>query len=273
MQNKILIAVAVLGIAAVAAQAQVDPSKQAPVALENQGGGWQLELTPYAWLAGIEGDVTVGGQETEFDKGFSDIVDAVDIGGSLLAIAQYDRYLVWGQVDYFATDTDNLDVEDRPEGGSLETKMLLGEVAVGYQVDGWMDGQTFDFLVGVRTLHLENDLTVTGVGEGSSENDLVDPILVMRPSIQVFPSKIDGLRFNPTLAIGGGGDSDLVYELQPQFQYQISDTVAARVGYRTVGYRFKGDDAQNPVVQGKVSEDDELNINLSGLIVGLGVTF
>jgi hypothetical protein len=82
----------------------------------------------------------------------------------------------------------------------------------------------------------------------------------MRPSIPVLPSKIQGLRFNPTLAIGAGGDADLVYELQPQFQYQITQSVVARLGYRTVGYKFK-------------DGDNELNINLSGLIAGVGMTF
>ena len=124
------------------------------------------------------------------------------------------------------------------------------------------EGQTFDLLVGVRTLHVENDLNVYGHGSVSEDNDLTDPIFVVRPSIPVFPSKIKGLRFNPTLAIGAGGDADLVYELQPQFQYQINDHVAARVGYRRVGYEFEGD-----------NKDNELNIDLSGMIVGVGVTW
>lgn len=223
--------------------------------------GWQLEITPYAWLAGLEGDVTVNGQEADFEKSFSDIVDAVELGGSLLAIAQYDRILIWGQVDYFSMSTDEMDVEDQPAGGTLDSKLLLGEVAVGYQLDGWMDGQTFDFLVGARTLHMENDLALKDGRAASRENDLVDPIFVMRPSIPVLPSKIDGLRFNPTLAVGAGGDADLVYEMMPQFQYEISDTIAARLGYRTVGYKFKGDN----------NDENELNINLSGLFVGLGI--
>jgi hypothetical protein len=223
--------------------------------------GWKVEITPYAWLAGVSGDATINGQKTDFEKKFSDIVDAVDLGGSLLTVVQYNRFLLWGQVDYFSTDTSKMDIEDQPQGGSLDTKMFLGEAAVGYQIDGWAEGQTFDLLVGVRTLQMESDLTIYGhPGTTSKDTDLVDPMFVVRPSIPVFPSKIDGLRFNPTLAIGGGGDSDLVYELQPQLQYQITDSVAARIGYRTVGYKFK-------------DGDNKLNINLEGLIVGVGMTF
>ncbi len=228
--------------------------------------GWKMEVTPYAWLAGLEGDVTIDGRKTEFEKEFSDILDAVELGGSILGVFQYDRFLVWGQLDGFSLSTDNLDVEDQPEGGSLDTDMMLGELAVGYQVDGWAEGQTFDLLVGVRSLTIENELTLNS-GETLSSDDRdkdsrVDGILVIRPSMPVLPSMIDGLRFNPTLAIGGG-DSDMVYELFPQFQYQITDNIAARLGYRTVGYKIKGER----------DEDNELNINLAGLILGLGITF
>jgi hypothetical protein len=230
--------------------------------------GLKIEITPYMWLAGLEGDVTIDGREADFEKSASDLLDAVDAGGSLLGVVPYDRFLFWGQVDFFSLSTDELEVEDQPEGGSLDTDMLLGEAAVGYQIDGWSEGQTFDLLVGVRTLTIDNELTVDGRGTVSTDDrreekeSRVDAMLVVRPSLPVFPSKIDGLRFNPTLAIGGG-DSDLVYEMFPQFQYQITENLAARLGYRTVGYKLKGDE----------NEDNELNIRLAGLIAGLGVTF
>jgi opacity protein-like surface antigen len=223
--------------------------------------GWKVEVTPYAWLAGLEGDVTVKGHKADFDKSFGDLFDYVEAAGSLLTVVQYDRFLIWGQIDYFAMSSDALDVEDQPEGGKFETAMVLGELAVGYQIDGWAEGQTFDLLVGVRATHMENELEVYNRGTFKKDGDILDPIVVVRPSMRVLPSLIDGLRFNPTLAIGAGGDSDLVYEMQPQFQYQITDNMAARLGYRRVGYRFKDDN------------DNELNIDMSGLIVGLGVTF
>lgn len=223
--------------------------------------GWKVEVTPYAWLAGVEGDVTVRGKKADFDKSFGDLFDYVEAAGSLLTVVQYDRFLVWGQLDYFGMSTDALDVEDQPQGGKFDTTMVLGELAVGCQIDGWAEGQTFDLLVGARSLHMENELEVYDKETFKKDRDIVDPILVVRPSMRVLPSLIDGLRFNPTLAIGAGGDSDLVYEMQPQFQYQVTDNIAARLGYRRVGYRFKDD------------KDNELNVDLSGLIVGVGVTF
>ncbi len=241
-----------LGVAALAA------TGISGLAAEPQG--WKVEVTPYAWLAGLEGDITVHDKKADFDKSASDLLDALELGGSLLTVIQYDRFLFWGEVDYFALSTDELDVEDRPEGGSLDSDMLLGVAAVGYQIDGWSEGQTFDILVGARTMHLELDLDLYEKGSFSKSKDVTDPVLVVRPSLPVLPSKITGLRFNPTVSVGGGGDSELVYELFPQFQYQIADHVAARIGYRTIGYKFE-------------NGDNELDFNLAGPIIGLGVTF
>ena len=224
--------------------------------------GWQFEFTPYAWLAGLEGDLTVNGNKADFDKSFSDLFDAVDVGGSFRLGAEYDRFLVGALVDYISLSTDELDVVDQPQRGSLDTDMLLTEALIGYRVDGWAEGQSFGLMVGVRNLHIENELKVKGEGTFSRDNDVTDAMFYVLPSVPVFPSKIDGLRFNPVLGIGAG-DSDLAYELFPQFQYHITENVAARLGYRTVGWEYKGDN----------NDDNELNISLSGLIVGVGVRF
>ena len=224
--------------------------------------GWSFEFTPYAWLAGLEGDLTVNGNKADFDKSFSDLFDAVDVGGSFRLGAEYDRFLVGALVDYISLSTDELDVVDQPQRGSLDTDMLLTEALIGYRVDGWAEGQSFGLMVGVRNLHIENELKVKGEGTFSRDNDVTDAMFYVLPSVPVFPSKIDGLRFNPVLGIGAG-DSDLAYELFPQFQYHITENVAARLGYRTVGWEYKGDN----------NDDNELNISLSGLIVGVGVRF
>jgi len=224
--------------------------------------GWSFEITPYLWYAGLEGDITVNGQKFDFEKDASDLFDAAEVGGSLRIGAEYNRIVIGGLVDYFSLSTDELDAEDQPQGGKLESKLLLTEVMVGYRVDGFSEGQSFVLGVGVRNLSLEVDGEVTGHGTFSRDRDVTDAMFFLLPSIPVLPSMIDGLRFNPVLAIGAG-DSDLAYELFPQFQYQITDNVAARLGYRTVGWKFKDDN----------NDENELNISLSGLIVGLGLTF
>ncbi len=222
--------------------------------------GWSFEVTPYAWLAGLEGDLTVRDQKVEFEKDASELLDAAELGGSVRLGASHDRFVIGALVDYFSLSTDELDAEDQPAGGTVDSKMLLTEVAAGYRVDGWAEGQSFVFALGVRNLHAENDLTLNGGAAFGDERDVTDGMIYVLPSMPLFPSSIAGLRFNPVLGIGAG-DSDLAYEMFPQVQYELNEALALRLGYRRVGWRFEGD------------HGNELNVDMAGLIVGLGLKF
>lgn len=222
--------------------------------------GWSFEVTPYVWYAGLEGDLSVAGHDVDFEKDASELLDAAEVGGSVRLGAAYDRFVIGALVDYFSLSTDELDADDQPKAGTVDSKMLLTEVAAGYRVDGWVEGQSFVFAIGVRNLHAENDLALNAGGSFSDERDITDGMIYVLPTLPLFPSSIDGLRFNPVLGIGAG-DSDLAYEMFPQVQYDLSETMALRFGYRRVGWRFEGEG------------DNELNVDMAGLIAGLGVKF
>jgi len=232
------------------------------VAFAEEPTGWRVEIIPCVWITGIEGTVTVDGQEVEFEKSAGDLFDYVEFAAGLSAGAQYNRWVLRAQLDGFSLDTDNVDVEDRPEAGRLQSDVFLTEVAAGYQIGGWKEGQTFDLLVGLRALHVQNDLEEYGVGSFSKDSTLVDPLVGIRGSVPILPSKIRGLRFVGLAAIGGGGDSQLIYELQPQLEYQITDVFAARAGYRRVGWQLDIEDS-----------DDEFDFSLAGLIFGVAISF
>jgi len=236
-----------MGLAAGAAQAQTTE-------------GWSFEITPYVWYAGLEGDLSVAGHDVDFEKDASELLDAAEVGGSVRLGASYDRFVIGALVDYFSLSTDELDADDQPKAGTVDSKMLMTEFAAGYRVDGWVEGQSFVFAVGVRNLHAENDLALNAGGSFSDERDITDGMIYVLPTLPLFPSSIEGLRFNPVLGIGAG-DSDLAYEMFPQVQYDLSETMALRFGYRRVGWRFEGD------------RGNELNVDMAGLIAGLGVKF
>lgn len=213
---------------------------------------WKVEITPYVWFAGIDGDITGGGQTAHIDLSFSDLFDVVDMGGMALGVIQYVQWVALAQFDYVSMDTDRL--EPAPAGGRLESDFFGASLAAGYQWEA--PRTTIDVLLGARIVHLTNDLTVTGMGSFSKSNTLVDPALFLRPSMSIT----SWLRFNPTLGIGGLGSSDLIYELSPQFQFQFTEHLAARVGYRRVYYKYDRDGV-------------EFDGAMSGFMVGLGVMF
>lgn len=217
--------------------------------------GWAFEFTPYLWAVGIDGDVTVRGQKANVDMDFNDLVDSVDIGGSFLGVARKDRFVMWTQFDYVGLD--NNDLDNVPSDSRLKTNMLLLELAGGYQFNGPFKGSTIDAMIGLRYGSFENKLIIQDA-KAKRTQELVDPMLVVRPRIPIYH---DWIVFSPTLAVGGGGDSEFIYELQPQLQFQLTENLAARVGYRRLHYKFEG------------KGDNEFDGDLQGFIVGLGVTF
>jgi hypothetical protein len=218
--------------------------------------GWSFEVTPYVWFVGMDGDVEVKGTKADVDVGFEDLIDKVDIGGSLLTVVQKGRWVNWLQLDYYELSDD--ETVDKIGGAKVEVESdtLLLTAATGIQVDGWSEGQTFDILLGVRYAGMDNELTISGVGSRDDSSDIYDAVLVIRPSFPIGKR----WRFNPTLSIGTG-DSDLTYELQPQFQYSFNETWAARVGYRRLYYDVEGDRG--------ISFDGALH----GFILGIGAVF
>lgn len=224
--------------------------------------GWKFEITPGLWMAGLEGDMTLAGQEIDFDRSAGEVLEHMEAGGSVSAKIQCNRLVLGGQVDFFRLGTDDLEVVGHASGARLDTDLLFSEAALGYVWDGWKEGQSFTVGIGARQAHLDSDLELQGGESAGGDQDLADPMLVVWPVMPLFPSKVKGLTLAPAFSIGGGGDSRLVYELFPQLRYQVAEHVVARFGYRTVGYQVAEDRNGN-----------ELDFNLAGFLIGLGATF
>jgi hypothetical protein len=243
---------AALGIAAVPCTVQAaDPD---PAFFVTANDTWSFEITPYAWLPGLKGDLTVRGTNVGVDQSFSDLFKAVKFASDALAIARYNEWLIYTQVDYFNLSTTEL--ENAPARGSLDVKDTLFLVGAGFRVNGWAPGQTFDILAGVQGLHSDNTLTLNRLGSASKSNTIVDAVFILRPSWQFSQHWL----FNPTVSVGGG-DSQLTYQLQPQFQYQFNSTWEMRFGYRRLSYNVNSDRGNN------------LDIRFSGPLIGFGATF
>ena len=215
---------------------------------------WSFEITPYAWLAGIKADVTVRDHTVTVDQSFNDILKSLKFAAAGLAIARYQNWLVWTQVDYFSLSTDQLD--NPPARGSLDSKDTIYTVAGGYRFNGWTDRQTFDVLIGVQGLHIDNTLTLNRIGSFENTRNVVVPVFIVRPNLRLSKRWV----FNPTLSFGGAG-SKTTYQLQPQFVYQFNQTWQARIGYRKLHYKITSD------------RSNTFDGSFSGPLIGFGATF
>ncbi len=220
----------------------------------------QFELVPSLWAAGLSGDGTLGGRAVDYDRSTGDLLDHLEAGGSLAGKVVFGRFAIGGQFDGYSLSTDALKVDGRPLDGRMDTDMLFTELAAGYVFKGWKEGQTFTVAAGVRHAHIESDLEIRGMGTIRRQQDRLDPMVILWPTMPLFPAKIEGLSLTPAFSIGGGGDSELVYELFPQIRYQATEHLVVRFGYRSIGYRTE-------------DGDDELDFDLAGFIAGVGAAF
>ena len=218
-------------------------------------GDWKIEVAPYIWATGMSGDLTTAdGHEAEFDYSFSDLSEKLDLSAELLAVVQYKQFVGFVQGDYFRLKEDEFDqpaAQEQLDEITMSTTLLT--MAAGYQFptikDSWVD-----VMGGVRVMSLRMEADLVYAEDRDETHTITDAILVLRPNFHIWK----GLRFNPTLSIGAGS-SDLVYELQPQFEYNFSQLLGVRLGYRTLHYKYTTD------------RETELNIGFSGPM--LGVTF
>jgi hypothetical protein len=197
-------------------------------------GNWEFEVTPYLWAAGIAADMVVRGQPVEVDMGFSDVLDALDIGGAVLLRAQKGPWVVFTQLDYLSLSTDEL--EDPPAAGRVDQKVTMASLAFGREFASANGRRTIDVLVGARHFSVDTDLTLGPLGF-SDERTVNDPIIMLRPSFQIS----ERWRLNPTFAYAVGGDSETSWEMQPTIQFQVGKTTTLRFGYRKLHYELEAD--------------------------------
>lgn len=219
-------------------------------------GDWQFEFTPYIWMVGIDGSAEVKGQKADFDYSFGDIIENTDVALEGLAVIQYKQWVGFVQSDYLRLSTDEFDnafAENNIDEVIVDWSFLT--LAAGYQFPTF-ENSWIDVMVGGRFVFLDVEVDMKNGNDPDRSETIADAILVLRPNFHL----IGNLRFNPTLSIGAG-DSDLVYELQPQLQYNFSEHFGARLGYRRLHYEYK------------TGNDVDLDIDFSGVMAGATFQF
>ncbi len=225
---------------------------------ETRTEGLNLELTPYFWAIGVDGEISAGGQSVNFDQSFSDLISNVDVAFMGLAVLSYDRFVLYADYNYVALSDDARTKNGVfvPVGTKVKAELDLdiGTYGGGYRFDTF-GKNTIDLLVGAQLTNLEPEVRI--LGQHFQNNDsLTDTVVMLRPSFQLS----ERWRFNPAFAYGVSGDSDTTYTLMPQLQFQFSESFAGRFGYKKIHYEWD-DNGPNS------------DIDLSGLFVGVGWTF
>lgn len=223
----------------------------APAVMAAESG---FTITPYLWALGIDGDIQARGEDTNVSMDFQDVVDNLDMGGSVLLEANVGDWVSYAMVDYLGLDTGDVETRFPGRDADFEFDATLATVATGYRVH-MSERSTIDVQVGIRYAKFDAQVSIEGVGQRDADNTIYDGILALRPRLALSPN----WSFSPTMSIGAG-DSDLTWELSPQFVYDCACGWDVRVGYRNLNYDFE-------------KGSDSLDLTIKGPVIGVGFSF
>ncbi len=216
--------------------------------------GWNYELTPYLWLAGMKGDVQAGRlPKTSVDMSFSDVFKVLDFAAMATLEVRKQR---WGWLfdaiyikvsDSASSSTTGPLGVARSANADVTLKETLLGAAAAYRVS---DGPTLvDLIGGVRYTRIDASATigaslfapdgqsVAGTTSRSGDKSWADAHLGVRVQQPVaerwtLVGYLDA----------GGGEHDYTWQALAGASYQFSKSLSGKFGYRYLKVDYRKDD-------------------------------
>ncbi len=208
---------------------------------------WNIELTPYFWVAELDGDATLRGRTGQVDVSFSDLLDNLDIAFMGRLEAWKGKWGLFMEALYM-----DLGAEfSTPQGlvsADIDVKMAILEFGLGYHLWETQVGKegsqklSFDLLGGVRYINLEGEVDIRTGGPLSGlglaigrtfgrRQEWVDPIIGGRLRWNIDDKLAAAVRFD----FGGfdiGEGSNLTWNLVAGIDYKLKENMSLKAGYR-----------------------------------------
>jgi hypothetical protein len=208
-----------------------------PAAVNAQGSPdrWTVELTPYLWAAGLDGNTAADGAGSEIDtdyKFFS--LDNLDFALGTAVEARKGRWAVLGDAMYVEFS----DAFERAPASEVEVSGGFVETVGAMQAS---NGRPFELLFGLRFVALESTVDIAPVPRASARETWLDPIIGLRYTHAFNDRWSVALRGD----IGGAGisseSSELATNVSAMFGWRIGERTTLRGGYRMLQMDFDGD--------------------------------
>jgi hypothetical protein len=205
---------------------------------------WSVELTPYLWAAGLDGDAAASGAGSEIDTDYRFFsLENLDFTLGTAAEVRKGR---WGML-FDAMYVDFSDAFERSPGSEVEISGGFVEAAGALAA---ANGRPLELLFGVRYVALKTTVDVAPVPRADARKTWLDPLVGLRYA-HAFND-----RWSVTLRgdIGGFGvSSELATNVAATFGWRVGDRLTLRGGYRVLQMDFDGDSlVLDAIVQGYV---------------------
>jgi len=207
-----------------------------------QTDDWEFSVTPYAFLARLNGTVGVVGQTAEVNASFSDIFRNLDFAAMGTFEARKRNWLV--VVDGIYVSLSGRRVTPSPFFSDIdvEVKEVIVDPQVGYRVVSAERG-TIDVLAGVRIWHVKTHLTfqprILPLVDVEESRNWADPVVGARGTASLSPRVFLTGKFD---AGGFGVGSDFTGQAFGGVGFQVKPRVALIGGYRYLRADYVNDE-------------------------------
>ena len=215
---------------------------------------WAVEITPYLWAAGLDGDTAADGTGSEIDTDYTFFsLDNLDFALGTSVEARKGR---WGML-YDAMYVEFSDAFERSAGSEVEVSGGFVET-VGSMTAS--NGRPLELLFGLRYVALKSTVDIPPVPRASARESWLDPIVGLRFAHEFNDRWSVALRGD----IGGAGisssSSELATNVSAMFGWRVGEKLTLHGGYRMLQMDFDGDSLV-------------LDATIQGYVVGVGWAF
>ena len=198
-------------------------------------GGWHYLIQPYAMFPNMKGETGIGNlPPVGVDEDPSDIFDNLQMGAMLFAEARNDSWAFSSDVLYMDLGSDIVSDGPLVLGGEADVSQLGWELAAMRRLTPW-----FELGLAATYNRIDADVDIDFAGivgpaftvSGGLTEEWIDPSVVMRATFEFGDKWFLQARGN----IGGFGvGSDLMWQIQADVGYRMSDRWQFSFGYRVI---------------------------------------
>ncbi|WP_062227749.1 hypothetical protein [Aureimonas frigidaquae] len=214
----------------------------APVTYLTEHEGWSFAISPYLWVAGLDGNIAqFGSPVVEVNESFTDILKNFDVGFMSIAEARNGNFSFFNDLQYGKVSSD----ATTPLGilaGTINAKSttFAGLLGGGYTI-AKSDAGFLDVAIGARLWSVDTELSFYGGlldGRTVSDGDTwVDGLAGIRGRYDFTPRL-----YMTGWGLVGAGEADLDWDVAAGLGYRINDRFSSVLGYRALGVDYSNGD-------------------------------
>lgn len=192
---------------------------------------WQFNVTPYLWMTGLKGEMTVLNKDVPVDLDFAgDILSNLKMAAMVHAEAKKGRFSIMLDVFYAKLGADGTlkqeTIIERNLRVRLKQNMFEGGIGYTFAKTG---GFSLDALVGARFFDVNTNTELNGVALSSRDFNFIEPYIGMR-----FQNNWEKWAVGGRIDAGGFGvGSEISYKYNLLVGYQFSELFGLNLGYQS----------------------------------------